>query len=85
MELQTEYETYLRVLPELLRNEGKFVLIRGCEVCETFDTFEEGLRAGYERFGANGGFMVKEIRAEEEPEEIITPFFEDDVDPTCRD
>ena len=85
MELETEYQTFLRELPTLLRNEGKFVLIRGREVCDTFDTFEAGLKAGYERFGFRGGFMVKEIRAEEEIVDILTPFpvDDDDDEPAC--
>ena len=83
--LEVEYQTYLRELPGLLDREGKFVLIRGCDIVGTFDTREAGLRTGYERFGTDGGFMVKEIRAEEEPADILTPFFDDDVDPSCRD
>lgn len=85
MLLETEYQTFLRELPRLLSQEGRFVLIRGREIVGTFETFDDGLHAGHERFGANGGFMVKEIRAEEESADILTPFFEDDVDPSCRD
>ena len=81
MALEVEYETYLRELPHLLAQEGRHVLIHGSEVIGTYDTFEQGLTAGHERFGSNGGFMVKEICAEEEPVDILTPFpVEDDDD-----
>lgn len=84
MALEVEYQTFLREIPRLLAEEGKYVLIRGNELFGTFDTFEQGLRAGYERFGLDG-FMLQEIRSELEVVDILTPFFDEDVDPSCRD
>jgi hypothetical protein len=57
-------ETYNRKLPELLTNEGKFVLIHGEEVASVWDTYEDALRAGYAKVGL-GPFMVKKIQSAE--------------------
>lgn len=86
MALEVEYETYLHELPQLLAEEGKFVLIRGRELFGTFDTFESGLRAGYERFGLTG-FMLQEIRPADDADDILTPLFDEDQDnrPSCPD
>lgn len=83
MALEVEYETYLRELPHLLAEEGKYVLIRGNELFGTFDTFEQGLHAGYERFGLDG-FMLQEIRPAEYAVDIVTPFFDDDDEDESR-
>ena len=38
MALAREMETYRRELPQLLRDEGKFVLIHGDDVAGIYDT-----------------------------------------------
>ena len=48
--LERELETYREKLTELSANEGKFVLIHGSTVEGTFDTYQDALTAGYERF-----------------------------------
>jgi len=60
MALERELQTYKNRLTELLAHEGKFVLIRGDEVAGTWDTYEDALRAGYDKFGLNP-FLVKRI------------------------
>jgi hypothetical protein len=64
MALEKEIATYDRKKPELLANEGKFVLIHGDDVAGIWDTWEEALGAGYDKFGLKP-FMVKQIEAVE--------------------
>ena len=64
MELEREMETYHRLLPELLVNEGKFAVIYGDELIAVRETYEDALREGYRRFH-RAPFMVTEITAEE--------------------
>jgi hypothetical protein len=59
--LAKEYETYKSKLPELVRHEGKFVLIQDADVVGIFATFEEALAAGYQKFGPEEPFFVKQI------------------------
>lgn len=61
--LHEEIDTYVRHLPELLRNQGKFV-IEGVEVAGTFDSYQDALTAGYQRFKL-ASFLVKQIVAVE--------------------
>jgi hypothetical protein len=65
MALEKETETYNRKLPELLANEGKFVLIHADEVAGVWDTYEDALRAGYAKYGLIP-FMVKKIQSVEQ-------------------
>jgi len=65
MALEKEQATYARELKRLLLNEGKFVLIHGDEVVDIFDTYNDALKIGYERFKLDP-FFVKEIKAVEQ-------------------
>lgn len=67
MILEKEVATYRRVLPQLLAQEGKFVLIQGDLVAGVFESREEALDAGYDRFGFATPFLVQQIRADEQP------------------
>jgi hypothetical protein len=58
--LEREMRTYKAKLPELGASEGKFVLISGETVSGTFDSYQDALAAGYERFGLEP-FLVKQI------------------------
>ena len=60
--LQTELSTYASKMPELQKNEGKFVLIKGEKVEGIFDTYSDALKVGYERFKLES-FLVKQIAA----------------------
>jgi hypothetical protein len=62
--LQEEIDTYIRHLPALLRHQGKFVLIQGAEIAGTFDSYQDALTAGYQRFKL-ARFLVKQIVAVE--------------------
>lgn len=58
--LEKELETYNKKLPELKEHEGKYVLICGEEVVDTFATYEDAIKEGYKKFGLKP-FLVKQI------------------------
>ena len=72
-----EVATYNKKLPELLGEIGKFILIKGEEVIGTFDTYNDAVKAGYERFKLEP-FFVKQIA----PAEQIQ-FFSRDLSAAC--
>jgi hypothetical protein len=59
-DLDQEIATYNRHLPELLAQQGKFVLIKGTEMAGVFDSYEDALTAGYQCFKLHS-FLVKQI------------------------
>jgi hypothetical protein len=65
MALEQELETYQKKLPELLANEGKFVLIHGESVIDTFGTYEDAIKEGYAKFQLSP-FLVKRIQSIEQ-------------------
>ncbi len=65
MALEKELETYKKKLSELKQDEGKFVLIRGEEVIDTFVSYEDAIKEGYKRFGLEP-FFVRQIHGIEE-------------------
>jgi hypothetical protein len=67
---EKETETYRRLLPKLLNDEGKFVVIYGEELAGIWDTWEDALGEGYARYH-QAHFMVKQI-CEVEPVYTIT-------------
>lgn len=58
--LQQEIETYNRLLPELIPQQGRFVLIKAGDLIGTFDSYQDALTAGYEKFKLQP-FLVKQI------------------------
>lgn len=62
MALEREMETYNKALPTLLDGSGKYVLIVGERVVDTYDTYEDALKAGYKE-AKLGPFLVKQIMA----------------------
>lgn len=58
--LKDEIATYYRHLPELLGQQGKFLLIKRDEIAGTFDSYQDALTAGYQRFKL-APFLVKQI------------------------
>ena len=65
MLLEKELRTYAEKLPELLAEQGRFVLISGEDVLGTFAAYEDALAAGYEKCGVRP-FLVKRISAVEQ-------------------
>lgn len=58
--LQKEIETYNRLLPSLLPLVGKFALIKGDVLVDTFDSYQDAMKRGYADFKLDP-FMVKQI------------------------
>jgi hypothetical protein len=76
MALEKELETYKNKLPELKAQEGKFVLIQGDTVVDTFSSYEDAMKEGYAKFGLDKQFLVKQIRALEQVQfisRLVTP------------
>lgn len=69
---ERESETYKKELPRLLREPGRFVLIRGAEVGGVYDTWRDAVQIGYEKYGV-GPFFVKQIRLVESLEYLGYP------------
>lgn len=72
-----ELATYERKLPELLSDAGRFVLIKGSEIVGLFDSYQDAVTSGYQRFDLDE-FFVKQIA----PTEQIA-FFTRDLE-ECR-
>lgn len=65
-DLAKELETYAAHKDELVRKaEGQFVVIHGDRVVNTWDTFEDALKAGYDEFGLER-FLIKQIEGIEQ-------------------
>ena len=62
MALKKQWETYQHELPALLDRAGKFALIKGDDVVDVLDTFDDAMKDGYRRFGL-AGFMEQQISA----------------------
>lgn len=62
MALEKELATYKAKLPELKAHVGKYVLIQGDDVIDTFNTYEDALKEGYSKAGL-APFLVKRIEA----------------------
>ena len=68
MALERELETFQKELPRLLQDEanrGKYALVYGDKVDSVWETVDEALAAGYDRFALDP-FLVKEITEREE-------------------
>lgn len=60
--LERELSTFQSKKSELVsRALGKFALIHGDDV-EIWDTYTDALHAGYDRYGIDEPFMVREIK-----------------------
>lgn len=75
--LDTELRTYTENLHGLLDKQGKFVLIKGTQVVDTYDSYEDALKAGYAKFQLEP-FLVKKISAAEQ-----VSFFTRDMGTAC--
>lgn len=60
--LRTEIETYYRALPRLLEEEeeGRYVVVRGAEVYDTWDTFRDAVQYGHMKFG-DRNFLAQDV------------------------
>lgn len=62
MALEKELETYKQKLSELIKDEGKFVLIHGDQIADTFTSYEDAIKEGYKLFKLEP-FLVKQIQS----------------------
>ncbi|KAF3978009.1 MAG: hypothetical protein HFP77_04010 [Methylococcales symbiont of Iophon sp. n. MRB-2018] len=76
--LEKEVETYKKLLPELLNEQGKFALIHGEELAGVYETYDDALKIGYDKFGISYSFLVKKILASEQIQ-----FFTRDLGTSC--
>jgi hypothetical protein len=60
--LETELKTYEEQKDKLLTHEGKFVVIHGSEILGVYGSYEDALKAGYEKYKLEP-FLVKKIQA----------------------
>ncbi len=65
MALEKELETYRQNLPELQQHAGKFVLIKGEKIEDFFTSYEDAVKAGYQKFGVDNPFLVTRIQAQQ--------------------
>ena len=71
-QLDAELKTYEAHRAELLReSQGKFVLVKGDQVVDVYDSQEDALRHGFREFG-NQPFLVKEVVEIEVPLNFAT-------------
>jgi hypothetical protein len=77
MALEQEIEFYQRELQSLLQHEGKFVVICEQSILGIFDTYEDALKAGYNRYGLKP-FLVKMIQSVEQAQ-----FLSREIDLPC--
>jgi len=61
MAFEQELATYHAHLIDLLADEGKFILVKGEEIAGPWESYEDALQVGYERFGLVP-FLVKKIQ-----------------------
>ena len=64
MALEKELATYKAKLEELKAQAGRYVLIQGDTVVDTFSSYDDALKEGYAKFGLKP-FLVKRIEAVE--------------------
>jgi hypothetical protein len=76
--LEKEIETYNRLLPTLMSDEGKYALIVGNDLAGVYVAYEDALKAGYEKAKLEP-FLVKKISGSE-----VIAYFSRDVDGPCR-
>ena len=62
--LVEELVTYRDRLPELLKNKGKYVLIKGSEVIGIYDSRDDALRESIERFRDAPALVMKIVKKE---------------------
>jgi hypothetical protein len=61
MALEHENGVYQSHLIDLLAYEGKYILIRGDDLAGPWNSYEEALQEGFDRFGPVS-FLVKKIQ-----------------------
>lgn len=64
---EADYNSFLEQLPDLLKeHEGKVVVIHNCNLVDFYDTMEQAVEAGNQKFGVERFIAQDVIR--EDPE-----------------
>ena len=72
MILSEELEVYSKNKANLLKDSrGKFVLIKGKEIINVFDTYADAIKVGIDKFG-NSPFLVKQILEIDPPQNFTS-------------
>lgn len=60
---QAEIDAFKQALPALLaeHREGEFAILKDCLVQQVCPTYERALGWGYEHYGLEGQFFVKQV------------------------
>ncbi|HDY72893.1 MAG TPA: hypothetical protein ENH90_01920 [bacterium] len=70
--LKEELETYETNKSKLIESSlGKFVLIKGKEIVNTFESEKDAINSGFEKFG-NVPFLVKKIEEVEQTQNFTS-------------
>ncbi|MBS3141587.1 hypothetical protein J4405_05605 [Candidatus Woesearchaeota archaeon] len=74
-----ELETYEKNKQRLLKDSrGKFVLIKGEEIINVFDTYSDAVKVGIDKFG-NTPFLVKQILEVDQPQNFTSNLIRVDI------
>ena len=65
MAFEKEIETYNRELPNLIAEQGKFVIISNSAIVGVYASYEDALKVAYEKCGLKP-FLVKKIQSIEQ-------------------
>jgi len=64
--LEKEMSVYAKKLAEFaVSHQGKYVLIHGEDVVDFFSSYDDAIKAGYDKFGL-APFLVKQVQALEQ-------------------
>lgn len=63
--LEAEINTYNSQLSSIMEHAGKFVLIKGDDVIDFYDAYEDALKEGYKAY-EDGVFLVKRVAPAEQ-------------------
>jgi hypothetical protein len=75
--LTKELATYKNLLPSLMKDEGKYAVIKGDSLIGVFDSYSDALSQGY-KVAKLEPFLVKKISGTE-----TVAYFSRDVDSAC--
>jgi hypothetical protein len=78
MALEKELATFKRELPKLLKQSGRYALVKGENVASTWDTYRDAIQEGCRVFGLEP-FLVKKIEFVETVHRMTR-----DVRPACQ-
>jgi hypothetical protein len=76
--LAVELDTYRKLLPNLLDQQGKFALVSETSLLGTYETYADALQQGYSMKGLEP-FLVRKISGTE-----AIAYFTRDIQPQCH-